>query len=206
MSFSEEFKLSLSKFGTMDLIVGVVMGVIVRVVMIVGSPVINVLFHGMGPIGDLGNALTLLPLIYALMLLPGALRRNGLVPIVAAETMSIIRVVTGDPFGFIAVQAYLAAGFFAWVTLTMFHHSLGWIQWYINSFVWTFWVDLIFGFYFGVFPFLGDIVLGWVWYIIVCRLVTALPCTILVILLTKALLRVEALRPVVVHPPEEKTE
>ncbi len=184
----------------MDLMVAVVFGVVVRVVMIIGSPVINVLFHGMGPIGDLANALTLLWVIYSMMLIPGALRRNGLVPLVTAEVMSLLRVVTGDAFGFIAVQAYLAAGVFALITLNLFRHSLGYLEWFVNSFVWTFWVDFIFGLYFGVFPFLGDLLLGWVWYLIVCRIANAIPMMFVVPLVTKALMGMEALRPVVKKP------
>ena len=197
----EGIKHDISNFGTMDLMVAVVFGVVVRVVFIVGSPIINVFFHGLGPIGDLVNALTLLWVVYSMMLIPGALRRNGLVPLVATEVMSLLRVVTGDPYGFIAVQAYLAAGIGALITLNYFKHSLGYVQWFINSFVWTFFVDLVFGLYFSVYPFLGDMLLGWLWYLIVCRIANAIPMMFVIPIVTKSLLGMEALRPVVVKPP-----
>lgn len=198
MGLGEEIRKDIANFGTLDLMLAVVIGVIARIYMIVGSPAINVLIHGMGPLGDLINAATFLVPLYAVLMLPGTIRLNGVSAWLAAVLMSIFRMLTGDPWGIVALQAYFVAGLFTWIVLAAFRYRLTFPVWFAAAFIWTFFVDLIFGFYFGIWPLLGSEALGWFFYLIVQRLVCGFEVAIVLFFVYKALTGVEAMRGTIV--------
>jgi hypothetical protein len=174
MGFGENLRTDLKNFGTLDIMLAVVFGVIMRIYMIIGSPLINILLHGSGVVGDMINACLFLLPLYALLLLPGGIRSNGLTCWLAAVLMSLVRVFTGDPFGIIALQAYLVAGLGTWLTLAAMGYRRNFKTWFVSAFVWTFFVDGVFGIYFGVFPFLGSFAAGLAMYLIVERIINGL--------------------------------
>lgn len=150
-------------FRSVDLIVGVITGVVAWAYMLVGSPLINSVAQSMGPIGIFFAAF-LLAILYILLTLGYVIRKSGLIFVVAMLVQASMRLITGDPFGFIALQAYIIGGPLIWLA------TMGFSE-YENSFWrWT-WigglchllVDGIFYIYLGVAPLLGSIVYGYLW-------------------------------------------
>jgi hypothetical protein len=150
-------------FRAIDLIVGVITGVVAWAYMLVGSPLINSVAQGMGPIG-IFFASFLLAILYILLTLGYPIRKSGLVFLVAMLTQAGMRLITGDPFGFIALQAYAIGGPLIWFA------TLGWDDYKSSFWRWT-WigglchllVDGIFYFYLGVAPLLGSMLYGYLW-------------------------------------------
>jgi hypothetical protein len=150
-------------FRAIDLIVGVITGVVAWAYMLVGSPLINSVAQGMGPIG-IFFASFLLAILYILLTLGYPIRKSGLVFLVAMLTQAGMRLITGDPFGFIALQAYAIGGPLIWFA------TLGWDEYKSSFWRWTligglchFLVDGIFYFYLGVAPLLGSMLYGYLW-------------------------------------------
>ncbi|MEM3061497.1 MAG: hypothetical protein QW265_03720 [Candidatus Bathyarchaeia archaeon] len=199
MSFKETLSADAKGLSSLDIMLAVVIGVISRIYMLVGSPAINVIIHGMGVLGDFVNAATFLVPLYAILILPGAMRSNGITAWLAAMLMSILRLLTGDPFGWIACQAYLVAGFFTWLVLAYFKYKPRYLPWFAAAFVWTFWVDLIFGIYFGIWPWMGSMILGLIAYLILERIINGIIVAAVILYAIRALQKVESLRGVIVQ-------
>ncbi|MEJ0096474.1 MAG: hypothetical protein WDN46_24605 [Methylocella sp.] len=150
-------------FRAVDLIVGVITGVVAWAYMLVGSPLINSVAQGMGPLG-LFFASFLLAVLYVLLTLGYPIRKSGLVFLVAMLVQAGMRLITGDPFGFIALQAYIIGGPLIWFA------TLGWSEYKSSFWRWV-WigalchllVDGIFYFYLGVAPVAGSMTLGYIW-------------------------------------------
>jgi len=198
LGFADILRNDMKRLTSLDLMLAVVIGVIARIYMIVGSPAINVLLHGMGPLGDLINAASFLVVLYALLMLPGMIRLNGITAWLTAMLMAIFRILTGDPWGVVALQAYFLAGFFTWLTLAALRYKLKLFHWFIAAFVWTFWVDLIFGLYFAIWPLFGSVILGWIFYLIVQRIICGFLVAIVLFYAYRALTKVEAMRGIII--------
>jgi hypothetical protein len=150
-------------FRAVDLIVGVITGVVAWAYMLVGSPLINSVAQSMGPIG-LFFAAFLLAILYILLTLGYPIRKSPLVFVVAMLVQASIRLITGDPFGFIAVQAYVIGGPLIWILSSFWseYKSSFW-RWVWIGGLCHFIVDGIFYFYLGVAPLFGSMLYGYLW-------------------------------------------
>jgi len=185
------------RIGSLDIMLAVVFAVIVRVYMIIGSPLVNLVLHGMGPVGDTLNAVTLLVPLYVLLMLPGAMRSNGLTAMLTAVLQSLIRTLTGDAFGIVALQSYFVGGLLSWIVLAAFKYKRNYITWLAAAFAWTFGVDMWFVIYIGVFPLFGSFALGLLYYATVERFLNALIVGAIILLALKRLERVESVRGII---------
>ncbi len=150
-------------FRAVDLIVGVITGVVAWAYMLVGSPLINSVAQSMGPIG-LFFASFLLAILYILLTLGYPIRKSGLVFVVAMLVQASMRLITGDPFGFIALQAYIIGGPLIWFsTLFWSEYRTSFTRWLLIGGLCHFLVDGIFYIYLGIAPLGGSMLYGYLW-------------------------------------------
>jgi ABC-type thiamin/hydroxymethylpyrimidine transport system permease subunit len=194
MSILSTMRDDVKRIGSLDIMLAVVFAVIVRVYMIIGSPLVNLVLHGMGPVGDILNVVTLLVPLYVLLMLPGAMRSNGLTAMLTAVLQSLIRTLTGDAFGIVALQSYFVGGFIAWVCMAAFQYKRTYLHWISSAFCWTFGVDMMFAVYIGIFPLFGSMVLGILLYAFVERFLNAIIVGPIILLVLLRLSRVESVR------------
>lgn len=153
----------IKSFKAVDLMVGVITGVVAWAYMLVGSPLINSVAQSMGPIG-LFFAAFLLAILYILLTLGFSIRKSGLVILVAMLVQASMRLITGDPFGFIALQAYLLGGPIIWLVTTLFgEYKSSFGRWLLIGALCHLLVDGVFYVYLGVAPVLGSQLYGYLW-------------------------------------------
>ncbi|CAB1127775.1 membrane protein of unknown function [Candidatus Hydrogenisulfobacillus filiaventi] len=156
----------------------------------------------MGPIGLLLAAF-LLAVLYILLTLGYSIRKNGLVILVAMLIQATLRLVTGDPFGFIALQAYLVGGALIWLATTFFRdYRNSFAQWLLIGSLCHFLVEGIFYLYLGVAPLFGSALLGYLWAYGGASLVTGSLIALGQIRLYSSLARARAIRPIWVENRE----
>jgi hypothetical protein len=150
-------------FRAVDLIVGVITGVVAWAYMLVGSPLINSVAQSMGPVGLLIGAF-LLAILYILLTLGYPIRKSPLVFVVAMLVQAAMRLITGDPFGFIAVQAYVIGAPLIWILSSFWgDYKTSFWRWVWIGALCHFLVDGIFYLYLGVAPLFGSKLYGILW-------------------------------------------
>lgn len=160
MGVMAQLKTDISSFDATDLMIAVVLAVVGRVYMIFGSPIANVLFHGMGPIGDGLNVVILSPFLI-MRAFGGAMRKNGLTAFVCIMLVAILRLLTGDPFGFILIQSGLVGGIFLWFTMAAFEYKFDYKHWILYGIVFAVAIENVWVAYWEVWPVAGSWWLGW---------------------------------------------
>lgn len=161
--FIRNLQADVKSFRALDLIVAVITGVVAWAYMLAGSPLINSVAQSMGPIG-LFFASFLLAILYILLTLGYPIRKSGLVILVAMLVQAVMRLITGDPFGFIALQAYLVGGPLIWFATALFRdYSNSFAKWLLIGAMCHFFVDGIFYLYLGVSPLFHSELLGYLW-------------------------------------------
>lgn len=161
--FIKNLQADIKSFRAIDLIVAVITGVVAWAYMLAGSPLINSVAQSMGPIG-LFFASFLLAVLYILLTLGYSIRKSGLVILVAMLVQAIMRLITGDPFGFIALQAYIVGGPLIWFATALFRDfSNSFAKWLLIGAMCHFFVDGIFYLYLGVSPLFHSELLGYLW-------------------------------------------
>jgi len=193
MGIIQEMKNDLKSLSSVDIMLAVVFGVIARLYMVVGSPLINVIAPAAGPLGYLVAGVLLLPPLYWILILVIAIRSNGFTGWLAAMFMSALRLFTGDPFGAIAMQAYAIGPLLAWISFAAFKYKRTKVAWVVSAFVWGYTVDLIFGLYRGIWPVFGSYLLGHVWFAFT-RVLQALIVGLVLYGIIPSLMKIEALR------------
>lgn len=161
--FMRNLSADIKSFRAVDLVVAVITGVVAWAYMLVGSPLINSVAQSMGPIG-LFFAAFLLAILYILLTLGYPIRKSGLVILIAMLIQASMRLITGDPFGFIALQAYLVGGPLIWFATAFFReYSNSFAKWMLIGAMCHFLVDGIFYIYLGVSPLFHSELLGYLW-------------------------------------------
>lgn len=200
----ENLRNDLKSFKAIDLVVAVITGVVAWVYMLAGSPLINSVAQSMGPIG-LFFAAFLLAVLYILLTLGYPIRKSGLVILVAMLVQASMRLITGDPFGFIALQAYIVGGplvWFATATFKSYSNSFG--KWVLIGAMCHFFVDGIFYIYLGVTPLFGSLLLGYLWAYVGASLLTGILIALAQTQIYKALNRTRAIRQIWVSDRENR--
>jgi len=192
----------LRALDTTDIVIGVILGVIARIYMIFASPIVNVMLHGLGPLGD-----TLwTPFIAVnvmLVALPLGLRKNGIPCVIAGTTMGVVRLLTGDPFGVQATLGYFLGTLAFWVAAAGLNYKLNWRNWFISLFAFVWVLEGVFGVFWGIWPLFESMVLGYIKYLFIDRIVETLFATIFTVPIVGALLKVQSLRILVRQRPEK---
>lgn len=160
MYILETMRSDLSKFRTADIMTAVVFAVVARVYALFASPVINAWLKSMGPVGQAISPF-FTTILYFLILLAVVVRGSALVGFVAAMLMAAIRVFTGDPYGPIALQAYLVGGLTGWIAFAAMRNSFSYWGLAVMGIFFSIGVDFIFlGFYLPVAPMFGSQLAG----------------------------------------------
>jgi hypothetical protein len=203
--FTKNLKNELKSFKAIDLVVAVITGVVAWAYMLAGSPLINSVAQSMGPIGLLIGAF-LLAILYILLTLGYPIRKSGLVILVAMLVQASMRLLTGDAFGFIALQAYAIGGPLIWfVTLMFKKYSNSFWNWLLIGALCHFLVDGIFYIYLGVAPLFGSVLLGYLWAYVGASIVTGTLIAIAQQQIYKGLERSRAIKQIWVRNREENT-
>lgn len=171
----EMLKNDIRSFKAIDLVVAVITGVVAWAYMLAGSPIINNVLHSIGPIGYFLAAF-LLSILYILLTLGYSIRKSGLVILVAMLVQATMRLITGDPFGFIALQAYIIGGPIIWLITAGFKNTEKnmFAKWLLIGFMCHFFVDGLFYIYLGVTPIFGSMLLGYLWAYVGASLITGI--------------------------------
>jgi len=194
-------KTEFKNFKAIDLVVAVITGVVAWAYMLAGSPLINSVAQSMGPIGLLIGSI-LLAILYILLTLGYPIRKSGLVILVAMIVQASMRLLTGDAFGFIALQAYIIGGPIIWlVSLSFKGYRNKFLPWFVIGFLCHFLVDGIFYLYLGVAPLFGSKVLGYLWAYVGSSMVTGSLIALGQLQLYKGLERSKALKQIWVKNP-----
>jgi ABC-type thiamin/hydroxymethylpyrimidine transport system permease subunit len=200
-SIVDNLRASLASFKTADLLVAVVFAVVARIYLLVGSPLANAWLQSMGPVGQF-LATFAIGIVYFILLLAAVIRGNMLVTWVAGVLMAIIRVLTGDPFGPVALQAYAFGGFTGWVAFAAMGNRHTYLSWMVTAWWFSMGLDFVFyTFYLPVAPLLGSTVIGWFVVVVLYRMLLGVILGALVKPAGDALQRSEALRGIVRRPP-----
>jgi hypothetical protein len=160
MSILETMRSDVSRFRTADIMSAVVFAVVARVYALFASPVINAWLKSMGPVGQAISPF-FTTILYFLILLSVVVRGSALVGFVAAMLMAAIRIFTGDPYGPIAIQAYLVGGLAGWIAFAATRNSFSYWGLAVMGIFFSIGVDFIFlGFYLPVAPMFGSQLAG----------------------------------------------
>ncbi len=203
--FLKNLKADLTGFKAIDLVVAVITGVVAWAYMLAGSPLINSVAQSMGPIG-LFFAAFLLAILYILLTLGYPIRKSGLVILVAMLVQASMRLLTGDAFGFIALQAYAIGGPLIWFTTALFKgYSNSFWKWFVVGALCHFLVDGIFYIYLGVAPLFGSVLLGYLWAYVGASFVTGALIAVGQMQIYKGLERSRAIKQIWVNGRDEST-
>ncbi len=200
MYFVKNMRADIASFRTADILVAVIIAVVARVYSLFGSPVANAWLQAMGPVGQF-FATYAVGILYFILILAAVIRGNFFVAWVAAVLMAVIRVLTGDPFGPVAFQAYLLGGFTGWVAFAMMNNRHTFLAWMVAGWWFSMGVDFVFyTFYIPVAPIAESPVLGWVVTVVIYRIILGVVMGALLKPVGDALYRSEVLRGIVRRP------
>src|SRR5215216_4809892 len=159
----------IANFKTSDILVAVIFAVVARLYALFGSPAANAWLQSMGPSGQF-LATFAIGVLYFILLLAAVIRGNFLVCYVASVLMAVIRILTGDPFGPVALQSYLFGGLTGWIAFAAMGNRHTYVSWMVTSAFYAMGLDFVFyTFYLPVTPILGSDLLGWFVLVVVYR-------------------------------------
>lgn len=200
MHFVNNMRADLANFKTADILVAVIIAVVARVYALFGSPAANAWLQAMGPVGQF-LATFAIGILYFILILAAVIRGNFVVVWVAAVLMAVIRILTGDPFGPVALQAYLVGGFTGWAAFSVMGNRHSFLGWMVAAWWFSMGVDFVFyTFYIAPAPILGSVQMGWFMTVVVYRIILGIVMGALLKPVGDALYRTSVLRGIVRRP------